>query len=140
MKATVDHIGIAVGALDRAVAFYRDVLGLEVSPPHDVPGDRVRTVFVPVGESSLELVEAIDADSPVARFIARRGPGLHHITLAVDDLDATLRRLEAHGVRLVDEQAREGAHGSRVAFVHPSATGGVLLELTERAKDPGAAR
>jgi methylmalonyl-CoA/ethylmalonyl-CoA epimerase len=140
VKATLDHIGIAVHGLREALAFYRDALGLEVSAPEDVPDDRVRTVFVPVGDASLELLEATDADSPVGRFVARRGPGLHHVTLAVDDLAATLVQLKARGVRLIDEQPRAGAHGSRVAFVHPSAAGGVLLELKERSAGGGAAR
>ncbi len=140
MKATLDHIGIAVGGLDEALAFYRDALGLEVSTVHEVPGDRVRTVFVPVGESSLELLEATEPGSAIAAFVGRRGPGLHHITLAVEDLTAALTQLKARGVRLIDDVPRPGADGSRVAFVHPSATGGVLLELKERRSEAGASR
>jgi methylmalonyl-CoA/ethylmalonyl-CoA epimerase len=137
MKATLDHIGVAVRGLAEALAFYRDALGLEVSEPTDVPTERVRAVFVPVGDASIELLEATSPDSAVARSIARRGEGLHHITLAVDDLGAALTRLKARGVRLVDETPRPGAHGTRVAFVHPSSTGGVLLELKERIADAG---
>jgi len=140
MKARLDHIGIAVGGLDEALAFYRDALGLDVSPVHDVAGERVRTVFVPVGESSLELLEATEPGSVIAKFVARHGPGLHHITLAVDDLTAALDELRSRGVRLIDEVPRPGAHGSRVAFIHPSATGGVLLELTQRAPGVGTSR
>jgi methylmalonyl-CoA epimerase len=131
MKARLDHIGIAVSGLTDALAFYRDALGLDVSPPHDVPSERVRAVFVPVGDSSLELLEATSPDSPIGRFVERRGPGLHHITLTVPDLEAALASLESRGVRLIDRQPRPGANGSRVAFVHPSSAGGVLLELKQ---------
>ena len=140
MKAVLDHVGIGVERLDEALAFYRDALGLDVSPVHDVAGEHVRTVFVPVGESSLELLEAAGPGSAIAKFVARHGPGLHHITLAVDDLTAALDELRSRGVRLIDEVPRSGAHGSRVAFVHPSATGGVLLELKERAPGLGTSR
>jgi methylmalonyl-CoA/ethylmalonyl-CoA epimerase len=133
MKATLDHIGIAVRGLDEALAFYRDALGLEVSPPHEVPSESVRTVFVPVGEPALELLEATSAESAIARFVDRRGPGLHHITLRVDDIEIALAELRARGVRLIDERPRAGAHGSRVAFIHPSAAGGVLVELKQSA-------
>ena len=131
MKARLDHIGIAVAGLADALAFYKDALGLEVSPPHDVPTEHVRAVFVPVGDASLELLEATSPDSPIGRFVERRGPGLHHITLTVPDLDAALAALESRGVRLIDRVPRSGAHGSRVAVVHPSSAGGVLLELKQ---------
>ena len=138
MKATLDHIGIAVRGLDEALAFYRDALGLEVSASHDVPSERVRAVFVPVGEPALELLEATSSASAIARFVERHGPGLHHITLRVEDLDAALAELRRRGVKLVDEVPRAGAHGSRVAFIHPSAAGGVLVELKqERTEVPG---
>jgi methylmalonyl-CoA/ethylmalonyl-CoA epimerase len=136
MKATLDHIGVAVRDLSDAVAFYRDALGLDVSEPTEVPSERVRAVFVPVGAASIELLEATAPDSAIARSIERRGEGLHHVTLAVDDLSAALAQLKARGVRMVDETPRPGAHGTRVAFVHPSSTGGVLLELKERASGP----
>ncbi len=105
MKARLDHIGIAVTGLADALAFYKEALGLEVSPPHDVPSEHVRAVFVPVGESSLELLEATSPDSPIGRFVERHGPGLHHITLTVPDLDAALASLESRGVRLIDRRA-----------------------------------
>jgi methylmalonyl-CoA/ethylmalonyl-CoA epimerase len=133
VKARLDHIGIAVANLEEALAFYRDALGLEVSAPGDVPTERVRVTFVPVGEPALELLEPTTPDSVVARFLARRGPGIHHITLLVDDLAAVLERLKERGVRLLDETPRAGAHGSRVAFVHPSSTHGVLVELKQAA-------
>ena len=138
MKATLDHIGVAVRGLSDAIAFYRDALGLEVSEPTEIPSERVRAVFVPVGQASIELLEATAPESAIARSIERRGEGLHHVTLAVDDLSAALAQLKARGVRLVDETPRPGAHGTRVAFVHPSSTGGVLLELKERTAAPGA--
>ena len=135
MKATLDHIGIAVGDLDQALAFYRDALGLEVGPPEEVPSQRVRAHFVPVGEATLELLEPTAPDSPIAKFIEKRGPGVHHLTLRVDDLHEALGRLRARGVRLIDEAPREGAEGALIAFVHPASTHGVLVELKQRRKD-----
>jgi methylmalonyl-CoA/ethylmalonyl-CoA epimerase len=131
MKATLDHIGIAVEDLGEALAFYRDALGLEVSAHEDIASQRVRAHFVPVGETTLELLEATAEDSPIARFIARRGPGLHHVTLRVDDLRAALAQLKARGARLIDETPREGANGSLVAFIHPASAHGVLIELKQ---------
>ena len=135
MKATLDHIGIAVGDLAQALAFYRDALGLEVGPPEEVPSQRVRAHFVPVGEATLELLEPTAPDSPIATFIEKRGPGVHHVTLRVDDLHEALGRLKARGVRLIDEAPREGAEGALIAFVHPASTHGVLVELKQRRKD-----
>ncbi len=131
MKATLDHIGIAVRSIDEALSFYRDALGLEVTATEDVASQRVRAHFVTAGETTLELLEATSADSPIARFTERRGPGLHHITLRVDDLDAVLARLDERGVSLIDRTPRPGAEGARVAFVHPSSAHGVLVELKE---------
>ena len=131
MKATLDHIGIAVRDLDAALAFYRDALGLEVGEVEEVPSQQVRAQFLPLGETALELLEATSEDSAIARSIARRGPGIHHVTLRVDDLAATLAGLRDRGVRLVDEHPRPGAGGSLVAFIHPSAAQGVLIELKE---------
>jgi methylmalonyl-CoA epimerase len=133
MKAYLDHVGIAVQDLDAALRFYRDALGLDVHGPEDVPSQGVRARMIPVGRSSLELLEAAAADSPIARFLARRGPGIHHLTLRVDDLSAALNQLRARGVRLVDDQPRPGAEGALVAFVHPSACHGVLVELKQAA-------
>jgi methylmalonyl-CoA epimerase len=135
VKATLDHIGIAVGDLSQALAFYRDALGLEVEPPEEVPSQRVRAHFVPVGEATLELLEPTAADSPIAKFIEKRGPGVHHVTLCVGDLRGALARLKARGVRLIDEEPREGAEGALIAFVHPASTHGVLVELKQRLKD-----
>jgi methylmalonyl-CoA/ethylmalonyl-CoA epimerase len=139
MKATLDHIGIAVKDLQAALAFYRDALGLEIEPPEEVPSQHVRAHFVPVGEArdrgtagvKLELLEATAAESPIAKFIDKRGPGLHHITLRVPDIRAALAELKLRGARLIDEEPRPGAEGSLIAFVHPAATGGVLIELKQ---------
>jgi LAO/AO transport system kinase len=130
-NATLDHVGIAVGDLAQALAFYRDALGLDVEAPEEVASQRVRAHFIPVGDSAIELLEATAADSPIAKYVAKRGPGLHHITLRVDDIRAALAQLAAKGVRMIDEQPREGAHGSLVAFIHPSSTHGVLVELKQ---------
>jgi len=135
VKATLDHIGIAVGDLSQALAFYRDALGLDVAPPEEVPSQRVRAHFVPVGEAAIELLEPTSPDSPIAKFIAKRGPGVHHVTLRVDDIRETLGRLKARGVRLIDEAPREGAEGALIAFIHPASTHGVLVELKQRLKD-----
>ena len=135
MKATLDHIGIAVTDLQAALAFYRDALGLDVSTSHDVPSEHVRATFVPVGQSSLELLEATSDTSPIARFTARRGPGIHHLTLLVEDVQVVLDRLRARGVALIDEVPRPGAHGTTVAFIHPSAAQGVLIELKQAAPE-----
>jgi len=131
MKARLDHVGIAVADLQQALAFYRDALGLEVEAPEDVATQRVRAHFIPAGEAALELLEATADDSPIAKYVARRGPGLHHITLRVDDVAAALASLKEKGVRLIDETPRPGAHGSLVAFIHPASTHGVLVELKQ---------
>ncbi|HTJ21527.1 MAG TPA: methylmalonyl-CoA epimerase [Gemmatimonadaceae bacterium] len=128
--ASISHIGIAVGALSESLSFYRDVLGLPEVPLADSDGARI--VGLAAGESLVELLEAESTDSPIARFVAKRGPGIHHVCFAVDDLDATLARCREHGLRLIDETPRAGAEGKRIAFLHPSSTSGVLVELTER--------
>ena len=128
---TVDHVGIAVSNLDEALAFYRDALGLRIDAPEEVASQRVRAHFIPAGDSALELLEATAVDSPIAKYVAKRGPGLHHITLRVPDIRSALAQLKAKGVRLIDETPREGAHGALVAFVHPASAHGVLVELKE---------
>lgn len=132
MRAVLDHIGIAVGDLPRALAFYRDALGLHVEAPEEVASQRVRAHFIPVGQSALELLEPTSSESTIAKFVDKRGPGLHHVTLRVDDIGAALAQLKARGVRLIDESARPGAEGALVAFIHPSAAHGVLVELKQR--------
>jgi methylmalonyl-CoA epimerase len=131
MKARLDHVGIAVKDLDAALAFYRDALGLHVEDSEEVQSQRVRAHFLPVGEPALELLEATASDSAIARYIDKRGPGIHHITLRVDDIHAALAQLRRRGVRLVDEAPRPGAEGAMVAFIHPSSAHGVLVELKQ---------
>src|SRR4051794_18348412 len=131
MKATLDHVGIAVKDLAAALAFYRDALGLEIEAPEEVASQRVRAHFLPVGDAKLELLEATAPESPIARYTDKRDPGLHHITLRVDDIHAALAQLKSRGVRLIDEAPRPGAEQSLVAFVHPSSAHGVLVELKQ---------
>jgi GTPase len=131
-KAILDHVGIAVQDVDKSLAFFRDALGLDVEVPEEVVSQRVRAHFIPVGESSIELLEATASDSAIAKYVEKRGPGLHHITLRVDDIRAVLAKLTARGVRLVDQEPRPGAEGSLVAFIHPSAAHGVLVELKQK--------
>jgi methylmalonyl-CoA/ethylmalonyl-CoA epimerase len=125
----VDHLGIAVRDLDAAVRTYR-ALGFAVESVHDVPTEKVRAAFLPVGESRLELLEPTDPGSAIARFLEKRS-GLHHVCLLVEDIESALAELKASGVELIDERPRPGAGGSRVAFLHPRAGAGVLLELKE---------
>jgi methylmalonyl-CoA/ethylmalonyl-CoA epimerase len=125
----IAHIGIAVRALDEILPFYRDLLGMPEVALDDADGARIAGLAA--GESLVELLEAEHPDSPIGKFVAKRGPGIHHICFAVDDLDGTLARCRAAGVRLIDESPRLGAEGKRIAFLHPSATAGVLVELTE---------
>jgi methylmalonyl-CoA/ethylmalonyl-CoA epimerase len=125
----IDHIGIAVPRMDEAASAWK-ALGFEVEAIHDVPTEKVKTAFLPVGESHLELLEPTDPASVIAKFLEKRS-GLHHVCVLVDDIGAALRRLEDQGVALIDQAPRIGAGGCKVAFVHPRATGGVLLELKE---------
>jgi methylmalonyl-CoA epimerase len=130
MTYQIDHLGIAVKSLTAARAIY-EKLGLAVSPEETVEHEQVRLVMVPVGESRLELLEATSDDSIIAKFIAKRGEGLHHVCLKVPDLAGAVERLKKDGVQLVSEDIKMGAGGHGYVFVHPSSTGGVLLELVE---------
>jgi methylmalonyl-CoA epimerase len=130
MEFALDHLGIAVRSLAAGRAIYEN-LGLAVSPEEVVPGEKVRVVMIPVGETRLELLEATADDSVIAKFIAKRGEGLHHISLRVPDLSVAVAKLKAEGVRLISEEIKTGAGGHRYVFVHPSSAGGVLLELVE---------
>jgi methylmalonyl-CoA/ethylmalonyl-CoA epimerase len=125
----IAHIGIAVRGLGDVLPFYRDVLGMPETPLDDSDGARI--IGLLAGESLVELLQADTPDSPIGRFVAKRGPGIHHVCFAVDDLDGALDRCRAAGIRLIDDTPRIGADGKRIAFLHPSATGGVLVELTE---------
>lgn len=129
MHASVAHIGIAVPSISDALTFYRDVLGLSPGTPETADGSMI--VSLPFGSVDVELLEPQDSQSPVAKFLAKRGPGIHHICYRVADLDATLARCRAAGYRLIDETPRRGAGGRRIAFLHPKTTSGILLELTE---------
>jgi len=128
-RPRIAHVGVAVTDLDAALAFYRDVLGLTPHPTEEADGAAI--VSLPFGESEVELLAPIRTDSPIARFLERRGPGIHHICYRVPDLDVALASCRAAGYRLVDDVPRTGAAGRRIAFVHPQATAGILLELTE---------
>ena len=130
MTYQIDHLGIAVKSLAAAKVIY-EKLGLSVTPVETVEHEQVRVVMVPVGESRLELLEATSPDSTVAKFIAKRGEGLHHVCLRVPDLAAAVERLKRDGVRLVSEDIKTGAGGHKYVFVHPASAGGVLLELVE---------
>ena len=130
MNYKIDHLGIAVKSLEAAKATY-EKLGLSVSPEETVEQEQVRLVMVPVGESRLELLEATSEDSMIAKFIAKRGEGLHHVCLKVPDLPAVVERLKQDGVRLVSAEIKTGAGGHQYVFVHPTSTGGVLLELVQ---------
>ncbi len=125
----IAHIGLAVTALDQILPFYRDILGLPEVPLDDADGARIAGLAA--GDSLVELLEAQSPESPIGKFVAKRGPGIHHICFAVDDLDGTLARCKASGVRVIDEIPRLGAEGKRIAFLHPASTAGVLIELSE---------
>jgi methylmalonyl-CoA/ethylmalonyl-CoA epimerase len=131
MEIKIQHLGVAVGSIDEALGFWRDALGLELTEVEVVADQGVRVAMLPIGESRIELLEATGDPTPVGKFIAKRGPGIHHLCVEVNDINAKLAELKARGVRLIDEQPRLGAHRSLVAFIHPSSTGGVLIELTQ---------
>lgn len=128
----IDHIGIAVRDLEEALQFYRDQLGLELEKIEVVEEQGVKTAFLPVGESEFELLEATSDDSPIARYLDKYGPGIQHVAIRVKDIRSKLKELEESGVKLVDKEPRKGAGGAKIAFIHPSSTYGVLLEICER--------
>ena len=130
--AKVDHIGIAVTDIAKAAEFWEDALGLKITATEVVAEQKVITAFIPCGDSEVELLQATAKDSPIAKFIEAKGEGIQHIALRVDDIEAALAELQSKGLRLVDEKPRLGAGGARIAFLHPKATGGVLLELCQR--------
>jgi len=134
MPKKISHIGIAVASIEEATPFYRDVLGMEFEGTEVVTEQKVKVAFFAVGESRIELLEPTADDSPVAKFLEKNGPGVHHVAYEVADLEQRLNALKAEGVRLIDESPRTGAHNTRIAFMHPKASGGVLTELCE----PGA--
>ena len=130
----IDHIGIAVKSLAEAVKVYQDAIGLSVSGYDEVDDQGVRVAMLSIGESRIELLEPTREDSPIEKFMSKRGEGIHHIAVRVDDIEEALERLKAAGARLIDSAPRRGAHDTRIAFIHPSSTHGVLLELVEHGK------
>jgi len=130
----VDHIGIAAKSLAEAVKVYQDAIGLDLSGYDEVDDQGVRVAMLTIGESRIELLEPTREDSPIEKFMMKRGEGIHHIAVRVDDIEQALERLKASGVRLIDSTPRRGAHNTRIAFIHPSSTHGVLLELVEHGK------
>jgi methylmalonyl-CoA/ethylmalonyl-CoA epimerase len=135
MLSAIDHIGVAVEDLDAAIALHQDTLGMTLVHRETVTEQGVEAVLLDVGDSHVELLQPLGPDTAVGKFLARRGPGLHHVAYRVDDVEDALRQLSAAGVRLIDERPRTGIRNSRVAFVHPAATGGVLTEIVQPAED-----
>jgi methylmalonyl-CoA/ethylmalonyl-CoA epimerase len=127
----IDHIGIATEKIDEALTLWRDVLGLEVDSTEDVAEQGVRVAMLPIGESHIELLEPMSPETPVGKFLRKRGPGIHHVAIRVADIRASLIHLKEQGIRLIDENPRVGAGGCLVAFVHPSSANGLLLELVQ---------
>ncbi|HEX4825639.1 MAG TPA: methylmalonyl-CoA epimerase [Candidatus Polarisedimenticolaceae bacterium] len=132
MSLTIDHVGIAVKNLEERLRFWRDALGMREAGREDVPTEGVVVAFLPAGESRVELLEASRPDSPIAKFVEKRGEGIHHVTFQVEAIQPVLDRLRAAGVPLLDDAPRPGASGTKVAFLHPRAAGGVLVELVEK--------
>ncbi|MDR0764828.1 MAG: methylmalonyl-CoA epimerase [Synergistaceae bacterium] len=133
MKTTIiDHVGIAVKSIDEALPFWEGALGVKCSGRETVGEQKVTTAFLPIEESEIELLEAASPDSPIAGFVEKRGEGIHHLAIRVDNLEDALASLKERGVRLIDEHPRKGAGGAGIAFIHPKAAGGILLELCER--------
>ncbi len=133
MNTTViDHIGIAVNSIDEALKFWEASLGIKCTGKETVADQKVTTAFLPLKDSEIELLEATDPESPIAKFIEKKGEGIHHIAIRVDNLEAALEEAKAKGLKLIDEKPRRGAGGAMIAFIHPKATGGILLELSQR--------
>ena len=128
----IDHLGIAVNSIDEGKKFWSDILGLAFEGTETVEEQKVTTAFFPVSESEVELLESTSPDGPVAKYIEKRGAGIQHVAFRVDDIEAALAELKEKGVQLIDQEPRMGAGGARIAFLHPKATGGVLVELCER--------
>ena len=128
----IDHLGIAVNSIDDGKNFWRDILGLEFEGTETVEEQKVTTAFFPIGESEVELLESTSPDGPIAKYLEKKGAGIQHIAFRVPNLEEALQELKEKGVRLIDENPRHGAGGAKIAFLHPKATGGVLVELCER--------
>lgn len=130
----IDHLGIATKGIEEALKFWEDALGLENVHTETIEEQKVRVAMLPIGESRVELLEPTSDDSPISKFLEKRGGGIHHIAIEVDDIVASLAKLKGEGARLIDEEPKIGAEGCLVAFVHPMASGGVLLELVQKTK------
>ena len=135
MLSTIDHVGVAVEDIDSALALYRDSLGMQLVHRETVAEQGVDAALLDVGDGHVELLQPLGPETAVGKFLARRGPGLHHVAYRVDDVQATLNALSAAGLRLIDQQPRTGIRGSRVAFLHPASTGGVLTEIVQPASE-----
>jgi methylmalonyl-CoA epimerase len=128
----IDHLGIATKGIDEALKFWQDALGLENVHAEEVEEQKVRVAMLPIGDTRIELLEATSEDSPIAKFVEKRGGGIHHIAVEVENIEESLAKLKARGARLIDEKPRVGAEGCLIAFVHPSSANGVLLELVQK--------
>lgn len=128
----IDHIGIAVNSIETGKRFWKDILGLDFEGSETVEEQKVTTAFFPVGDSEVELLESIDPDGPIARYLEKKGEGIQHVAFRVDNVEASLKELKEKGIRLIDEKPRKGAGGAKIAFLHPKSTNGVLVELCER--------
>lgn len=131
MLKKIDHLGVAVKSIEQALEFYQDVLGIEPTGIEEVPSQKVKVAFLPVGESNIELLEPTSEDSPIAKHIEKRGEGIAHLAFKVDDIEAALKTLKDKGVRLINETPQIGAGGAKIAFIHPRSTNGILIELCE---------
>jgi methylmalonyl-CoA epimerase len=131
MLNKIEHIGIAVKSIEESLPFYTEVLGLELLGIEEVPDQKLRVAFLKIGQSNIELLESTSPDATVAKFLENRGPGIHHIAFAVDDVAKELEAVKSRGIRVIDETPRIGAHGAKIAFLHPKSGGGVLIELCQ---------
>lgn len=132
MVTKVDHIGIAVANLEETLKFYEDILGIKCTGTEVVEEQKVKTAFLPIGDTEIELLESTDKEGPIAKFIEKKGQGIQHIAYRVENIEKALEEIKAKGIRLIDEKPRKGAGGARIAFLHPKSTFGVLIELCER--------
>lgn len=132
MVTKIDHIGVAVKNLEETLKFYEEVLGLKAEGTEVVEEQKVKVAFLPIGDSEIELLESTEEDGPIAKYIAKKGEGMQHVALRVDDIEKAIAEMKEKGVRMIDEKPRYGAGGAKIAFVHPKSSKGVLVELTQR--------
>jgi methylmalonyl-CoA/ethylmalonyl-CoA epimerase len=131
MLTKINHIGIAVASIEDALPFYRDALGMTLTGTEEVASQKVKVAFLAIGESKIELLEPTSPDSPIAKFLEMKGPGVHHVAYSVPDIEGAIATLMASGTRMIDAEPRDGAHGARIAFIHPKSSGGVLTEICQ---------